>query len=73
MIEIQLFSLSRVVNHQANFCSHAECNRITFYVLSRGLEFSSYEIESINQVTQFDAIFRVTNPEVFIEIPLSSH
>ena len=33
--EIQHFSLSRVVNHQLNFCFHTECNRITSYELIR--------------------------------------
>ena len=38
-----------------------------------GLEFSSYEIELRNWVTQNDAPLRVTNSKVFIEILLSSY
>ena len=38
-----------------------------------GSEFSSYEIELRNQVTQNDVILRVTNSRFFIEFLLSSY
>ena len=38
-----------------------------------GSEFSSYEIELPNGVTQNDVTFRVTNSKIFIEILLSSY
>ena len=38
-----------------------------------GLEFSSYEIELQNPVTQNDVPLQVTNSKVFIEILLSSY
>ena len=39
----------------------------------RGSEFSSYEIELRNRVTQNDVTLRVTNSELFLEILLSSY
>ena len=41
-------------------------------MLYGGSEFSSYEIELQNQVTQNDVTLRVTNSKIFIEILLSS-
>ena len=38
-----------------------------------GSEFSSYEIQLRNRVTQNGTTLRVTNPEIFLEIPLSSY
>ena len=38
-----------------------------------GSEFSSYEIELRNQVTQNDVTIRVTNSKIFIEILLLSY
>ena len=38
-----------------------------------GSEFSSYEIELRNQVTQNDVTLRVTNSKIFIEILLFSY
>ena len=40
---------------------------------SQGSEFSSYEIELRNQITQNDVTHRVTNSKMFIEILLSSY
>ena len=40
---------------------------------SGGSEFSSYEIELQNRVTQNDVTLRVTNSEIFVEIILSSY
>ena len=42
-------------------------------MLYGGSEFSSYEIELQNQVTQNDVTLRVTNSKIFIEILLSSY
>ena len=39
----------------------------------RGSKLSSYEIELQNRVAQIDVTLRVTNSEIFIEIPLSSY
>ena len=41
-------------------------------MFNRGSEFSNYEIELRNQVTQNDVTLRVTNKEIFIEIPFLS-
>ena len=38
-----------------------------------GLEFSSYEMELRNQLTQSDVILRVNNSKIFIEFLLSSY
>ena len=38
-----------------------------------GSEFSSYEIELRNRVTQNDVTLRVANSKIFIEILLSSY
>ena len=48
--------------------------KLNFELLTTaGLEFSGYEIELRNRVTQNDATFRVTNSNIFIEILLSSY
>ena len=43
------------------------------YQLYRGSEFSSYEIELRNRVTQNDVTLQVTNSKIFIEILPSSY
>ena len=42
-------------------------------VEKQGLEFSGYEIELQNQVTQNDVALRVNNSEIFKETVLSSY
>ena len=46
---------------------------VALKMLYGGSEFSSYEIELQNQVTQNDVTLRVTNSKIFIEILLSSY
>ena len=41
--------------------------------MTQGSEFSSYELELQNRVTQNDVILRVTNSKIFIEILLSTY
>ena len=43
------------------------------YIMNGGSEFSSYEIELRNRVTQNDVTLRVTDMKIFIEILLSSY
>ena len=50
---------------------------VNFYSSTRplngGSEFSSYEIELQNQVTQNDVILWITNSKIFVDILLSSY
>ena len=43
------------------------------FAVEKGLEFSSYEVELGNRVTNIDVSLRVTNSEIFIEILISSY
>ena len=46
---------------------------LTSCALNRGSEFSSYQIELRNQITQNNVTLQVTNSNIFIEILLSSY
>ena len=60
---------------QVIFCCACCCPDVTFSIsiYYRVSEFSSYEIELRNRVTQNDVTLRVTNSKIFIETFLSSY
>ena len=52
---------------------YVKCILAIFIIEYCGSEFSSYETELQNRVTQNDVTLRVTNSKMFIEILLSSY
>ena len=75
MLTFRMLTFPMLLCHKAFLLSKTKCAVLKYemYRFQRGSEFSSYEIELRNPVTQNDVTLRVTNSNILIQVLLSNY